>query len=102
VSVTIFCCNNPFLFQAEQLGIVMMGITVGFLLGPTVGGTLNDKLGYRAPFILGMIVCTVDLMGRLFIIEKHDAARWIPQESNGEVDTASGMHSLRMVPSRVY
>ena len=70
-----------------------MGLTTGFLFGPPVGGALNEKLGYRAPFILGMIACTIDLIGRLFIIEKHDAARWLPQETNGEVDTASGMHS---------
>lgn len=62
----------------------MMGLTVGFLLGPPVGGALNDKLGYRAPFVLGMIVCILDLMGRFLTIEKHDAARWISGASNTE------------------
>jgi predicted MFS family arabinose efflux permease len=78
-----------------------MSLTVAFLFGPPLGGALNAKLGYRAPFILSMGACAFDLMGRLLVIEKHDAARWIPQESNRGVDAASGMHFLRMSTSRV-
>lgn len=66
----------------------MMGLTLGILIAPPVGGALNAKLGYRAPFIFGMIFCVFDLISRLVVIEKDVAARWIRPEPNG--DAAEG------------
>jgi hypothetical protein len=60
-----------------QLGIVLTALTIGFLIGAPLGGVLNDKLGYRAPFIVGIITCCLDMVGRLLFIEKHEASRWI-------------------------
>ncbi|CAG8563111.1 5185_t:CDS:2 [Acaulospora colombiana] len=62
----------------RQLGIVLTALTIGFLIGAPLGGVLNDKLGYRAPFIVGIITCCLDMVGRLLFIEKHEASRWIP------------------------
>jgi MFS family permease len=75
----------------EQLGFVMMGFTLGCLFGPPIGGALNDKLGYRAPFIFGMIFCAIDLIGRLFVIEKDVAAPWIAGEPSIEAGAGLGM-----------
>jgi MFS family permease len=56
----------------------MTGLTLGFLLGPPISGVLNEtRLGYRAPFIMSIAVCIFDFIGRLFALEKHEAAPWI-------------------------
>jgi MFS family permease len=56
----------------------MTGITLGVLLGPPISGALNDtKLGYRAPFIFSIATCIFDLLGRLLVLEKHEAAPWL-------------------------
>jgi len=56
----------------------MTGLTLGFLLGPPISGVLNEtKLGYRAPFIFSIAVCIFDFFGRLFVLEKHEAAPWL-------------------------
>jgi len=47
------------------------------LVGPPVGGTLYDRFGWRAPFIFSIILVAIDLLMRLFIIEKHVALRWV-------------------------
>lgn len=41
------------------------------------GGVLYERLGYRAPFIFSIILVAVDLVLRIFIIEKHHALKWI-------------------------
>lgn len=60
----------------RQIGIVMTGPTIGLLLGPPLGGTLNETLGYRSPFILAIILCAFDLFGRLLVMERHEAQKW--------------------------
>lgn len=47
------------------------------VVGPPVGGTLYDRFGWRAPFIFSIILVAIDLLMRLFIIEKHVALRWV-------------------------
>ena len=45
------------------------------LLGPPLGGALYAHLGFRSPFILGIIFAFIDLMGRILIIEKRRSAQ---------------------------
>lgn len=77
VAFALLCDTVPEDRIGQQLGIVMSGLTLGFLVGPPLGGLLDARLGYRAPFILGIGVCAFDLVGRLFVLEKHEAAPWI-------------------------
>jgi predicted MFS family arabinose efflux permease len=79
----------------------MMGMTLGLLAGPPLGGILSEKAGYRSPFILSMSVCALDLVGRLFIIEKDEAEKWIQQTSpedgqGANPDVASGEPHIRL------
>lgn len=76
VSFSLLCDTVPESHLGRQLGIVMSGLTLGFLVSPPLGGVLDEKMGYRAPFILGMCVCVVDLVGRLLLIEKDQARKW--------------------------
>ncbi|BGP39370.1 hypothetical protein JCM10449v2_003308 [Rhodotorula kratochvilovae] len=59
------------------LGYVMIGFSCGQAIGPPVGGVLYHRLGYRAPFVFSLVLVFVDLVLRIFIIEKHQAIRWI-------------------------
>ncbi|BGP15368.1 hypothetical protein JCM10213v2_003336 [Rhodosporidiobolus nylandii] len=61
------------------LGQVMVGFSLGQAIGPPVGGTMYDRLGYRAPFIFSLCLVAFDLFLRLLIIEKHQALRYIRQ-----------------------
>lgn len=54
----------------------MSGMSIGFLAGPPIGGALYSHFGFRGPFICGIIVSLIDLIGRLLIIERKDALRW--------------------------
>jgi DHA1 family solute carrier family 18 vesicular amine transporter 1/2 len=46
------------------------------LIGPPVAGTLYQRWGFRAPFIFGIIVTGIDLLARLLLVERHEAAKW--------------------------
>jgi MFS family permease len=59
-----------------QLGIAMSGMSIGLLVGPPLGGALYTRFGFRAPFICGIIMAVVDLIGRLLIIERKEALLW--------------------------
>ncbi|GAA99059.1 uncharacterized protein L969DRAFT_74093 [Mixia osmundae IAM 14324] len=58
------------------LGYVMLGLTVGSVIGPVLGGVLYTNLGYYAPFIFAIILVLIDLTLRCALIEKRDANRW--------------------------
>ena len=67
-----------------------------FLVGPPVAGALDSRLGFRAPFILGVIITSVEFLCRLLIIDRPEAARWdaslrsLVQEKNPSRDRVYG------------
>lgn len=65
-------------------------------------------MGYRAPFIFSLILVGVDLILRLFIIEKHNALKYIRAghyipnfEAPGYVDTARTIDSQKTCTAAV-
>lgn len=79
----------------RQLGIVMMGVRAGYLCGPILGGFLNESLGYRAPFILAIGFCALDLLGRFLVIEKHEAERWMQSgQSKQSMETGKSIEDI--------
>ncbi|KAG0283170.1 hypothetical protein BGZ97_008636 [Linnemannia gamsii] len=57
----------------EQMGKSMAGQTMGMMLGPPLGGLLDEKLGRKAPFVFCLILIGIDLAARLLIIEPRTA-----------------------------
>lgn len=49
-------------------------------MGPPLGGVLFEKLGFRAPFILSIALAVVDLIGRLLVIERAEAVKWLQED----------------------
>jgi hypothetical protein len=47
--------------------------TFSQLVGPPVGGALFNRFGIRGPCIFGVMVISVDLIGRLLLIERREA-----------------------------
>jgi MFS family permease len=48
------------------------------MLGAPLGGILYTKFGFRGPFIFGCLLAVFDIVGRLLVIERKDAIRWLP------------------------
>lgn len=57
----------------RYLGLAMSGLPLGQLVGPPVGGALFDRFGIRGPCIFAIMVISVDLIGRLLLIERREA-----------------------------
>ena len=70
------CDTVPEQSLGRQFGIAFAGTTAGSFVGPPVAGTLYQCWGFRAPFIFGIIVTGIDLLARLLLIERHEAAKW--------------------------
>ncbi|KAI1317634.1 hypothetical protein EDD11_008062 [Mortierella claussenii] len=64
-------------YPANQLGAemgkVMIGQTLGLMVGPPVGGLLQDQVGEKAPYVFCLILIAIDLTARLLIIEPRSA-----------------------------
>jgi len=78
-----------------QMGFAMMGLSLGLVIGPPVGGGLYSRFGFRAPFIVGEICTVIDLLGRLLIIETKVIDNWnvnpvaLPGASDARADLVS-------------
>ncbi|KAL4265133.1 Major Facilitator Superfamily Vesicular Transporter [Pleurotus pulmonarius] len=69
VGLALLCDCTPKEVIGRQLGIAMTGLSIGVILGPPLGGLLYDHFGFRGPFVFGIAIAFVDLVGRLLIIE---------------------------------
>ncbi|KAI0761685.1 MFS general substrate transporter [Trametes elegans] len=78
VGLALLCDTVPEKIVGKQLGLAMMGMSLGFLVGPPVSGALDQRFGFRGPFILGIIVTAVEFIGRLLVIERSAAEREDP------------------------
>ena len=79
--------------QCSLKGISDLFMYARFLVGPPVAGALYDRFGFHGPFIFGIIVTAVDLIGRFLIIERKHAIQWgvdpaapTPQRADPEGD----------------
>ena len=77
----------------QAIGYISMSLSVGTMAGPLLGGVLYEKGGYYSVFGLAFGLIAIDIVLRLFLIEKRHAARWISpktsspppsEEPNGE------------------
>ncbi|KAA8645878.1 hypothetical protein EYZ11_002049 [Aspergillus tanneri] len=63
------------------MGLASMGMTLGVMIGPLLGGILYQHAGYYAVFGLAFSFIGFDIFFRLVMIEKKDAAKWLPNVS---------------------
>ena len=65
---------------AMMLGYVFIGLSLGFLLGPLLGGIVFAHAGYNAVFGMVYVLIGVDIGMRLLLVEKKVARRYLEDE----------------------
>lgn len=59
-------------------------MNLGLLISPFISGLVYERLGYFSVFAVVLGVIAVDLILRLLMIEKEEAAKWIPKEPQNQ------------------
>lgn len=81
----------------QWMGFVMMGLNIGTLVGPLLGGIIYTRLGYWSVFIVVLAVVGFDFLLRVFMIEKVKALKWSKPKLDG---TTYGTISQSVAQSR--
>ncbi|KAF1937655.1 MFS general substrate transporter [Clathrospora elynae] len=63
---------------ATTSGWLSVGMSLGMLLSPLLGGVVYDNAGYDAVFGMAYGLLGLDIVLRLLLVEKKVAARWDP------------------------
>ena len=62
-------------------GFAVLGWTAATLIGPVLGGVVFGAAGYYPVFYMSFAVIALDVVLRLFMVEKRTAARWADREN---------------------
>ncbi|KAL9055983.1 MAG: hypothetical protein Q9206_002928 [Seirophora lacunosa] len=65
------------------MGSALSGMSAGVMIGPFIAGIIYAKAGYLAVFATILAVIGVDLILRLFMIEKPSARKWVVESDYG-------------------
>jgi MFS family permease len=89
---------------AQATGWVMMGMSLGLLIAPLLGGVVFDRAGYTAVFGMCYALIGLDIVLRLLLVEKKVAARWGSQTParlpvNANHSSPDNMHSHCTTPT---
>ncbi|CAO2658160.1 Nn.00g074200.m01.CDS01 [Neocucurbitaria sp. VM-36] len=63
---------------ATATGWLSLGMSLGILVSPLLGGVVYDHAGYSAVFGMAYGLIGLDIVLRLLLVEKKVAARWDP------------------------
>jgi MFS family permease len=61
---------------AQATGWISLGMSLGILIAPLLGGIVFDHAGYNAVFAMAYALIGVDIVLRLLLVEKKVATRW--------------------------
>ncbi|GAQ34503.1 MFS transporter [Aspergillus niger] len=67
----------PFENLGQTVGYLGSAVTLGFLLGPLLGGLVYRVAGYQPVFAMAFAIVGLDLVMRFAVIEKRVAKRWM-------------------------
>lgn len=81
--------------RAQWIGIVNGGASVGWIVGPLLGGLLYDRFGYTVPFSISIAMGLSALLLALFFI--HET--YIPPAHSGQLQ-AVRKSGWQMLPTR--
>lgn len=70
VGLAIVADNVPPERVGEAMGHTTIALTWGFLLGPTIGGIMYEKLGFEGTFAIPAGLIVVDVVLRFAMIER--------------------------------
>ncbi|KZT50685.1 MFS general substrate transporter [Calocera cornea HHB12733] len=92
VGVALICDAVPPNKVGQQMGYALMGLNLGAVCAPPIGGALYAKFGFYAPFYFGIALSLLDLITRFLVIEPQDAKPWlekIQQPADSEAQPTS-------------
>ncbi|KAK0476206.1 major facilitator superfamily domain-containing protein [Armillaria novae-zelandiae] len=75
IGLAMLCERSPSKVIGRQIGITMSGVSLGMMLGTSIGGALYTRFGFHGPFIFGITVSLPDLAFRLLVIGDRGAYR---------------------------
>ncbi|KAH7080067.1 MFS transporter-like protein [Paraphoma chrysanthemicola] len=70
---------------AQATGWISLGMSLGTLVSPLLGGVVFDRAGYNAVFAMAYALIGLDIVLRLLLVEKKIAVRWnsiAPEQSS--------------------
>jgi MFS family permease len=68
---------------AQADGWISLGMVLGLLVAPLLGGVVFDRVGYDAVYGMAYALIGLDVVLRLLLVEKKVAARWDSDASQG-------------------
>lgn len=74
---------------AQASGWLSLGMSLGILIAPLLGGIVFDHAGYNAVFGMAYALIGLDIVLRLLLVEKKVAARWDIDTSGNALVVAS-------------
>lgn len=74
---------------AQATGWISLGMSLGILVAPLLGGVVFDRAGYNAVFGMAYALIGLDIVLRLLLVEKKVAVRWAPETTTTAAETAS-------------
>ncbi|KAI9829429.1 MAG: hypothetical protein M1819_006366 [Sarea resinae] len=76
----------------EAMGYVSLSMSIGVMIAPLLGGVVYAKGGYYSVFAMAFGLVALDIVLRLFMIEKKVAAKWaITNEGGSSYGTCSNV-----------
>lgn len=78
------------------MGYVSLGMSLGILIAPLLGGIVFDRAGYDAVFGMAYGLIGLDIILRLLLVEKKVAARW---DTVAEVQVKMAADSQTVAPT---
>ncbi len=79
--------------RAQWIGIVNGGASVGWIIGPLLGGLLYDRFGYGVPFAAAMTMAVATLLVAVFLIPETYSGRAYPSRPS-----PGRMHGFQTLP----
>ncbi|KAI0137811.1 MFS general substrate transporter [Hypoxylon sp. NC0597] len=64
------------------IGYVGTSMSIGLLIAPVIGGAVYSAVGYYPVYYIAFGVVAVDILLRLFMIEKKVARQWIDEDQD--------------------
>ena len=74
----------------QSMGYVGLGMSVGTLIAPLLGGVVFDNAGYNAVFGMAYALIGIDIILRLALVEKKVAVRWDPDAQEDQAGDTTG------------
>jgi MFS family permease len=73
----------------QTMAYASSALSIGLILGPVLGGVLYARCGYYAAFGLAFGFIGLDLILRVFLVEKKIAVRYLAAPSTANVESRS-------------